>query len=267
MRTKFFLTALALGMASGLLFAGEPGEDSRFRNDRPRHQGESGGHGQRDRQGDRRGRAQRPGMNGGMRAPGAYFGREMLFAERLGLTAEQKTQFVAVLTEDFRSNLELQIQMADAMRKVREIAHDENASSDSIIAANRELGEIRGRMQALRGGLKAKLAAILTPEQKETLGDIRRPARRDDWRPGPRGFWNGGMPPPPPVRHGDWRPGPRDFWNHDAPPPPPARRGDRRDRGGWRPGPHGFWNNDADMQDDDASDDDMDDMDDDDMDM
>ena len=230
MRTKTLLAALALAMVASIGFTGESADQGgRARGDRGRQQSEiSGERGRRnDRVRQHRQRPARRNMHHGMRMQGPGMGM-MFLADRLEMTAEQKAAFVTVLTENFRANLELRFQMSDTVAKIRGLRRSGSASSEDLIAANRQLGEIRGRMEALHSGLRGKLAAIWTPEQQAKIDAIQSTMLQR------RHAWGNGMRPGFGADRDGWRssrPGSdRDGWRSAR---GEGRRGTGRD--GWQP--------------------------------
>lgn len=190
MSKKTLLAALALVLVAGIAVSGEddrrpvrrdgpPPRQGEFREFGPRHQGDGwrrGGPGgwhrgwnQDDRDHGRR-------FGPGRRGPGGEFG--MRFFHVADLTPEQESRIVDIMTDNFRTNLELRLAMRDARQKVFSGPKDDR-SADEIIAANRELGEIRGKIQAQRQTFRNQLNAVLTPEQLQSLDKPRRPDRPD----------------------------------------------------------------------------------------
>ncbi len=133
-----------------------------------------------------------PGMHMGMMGKGMCMHHRML--TDLDLSADQKSKLVDALTKNFRAKMELMMEMADARQNKRDIRFDEDVSHDDIIAANRAMGEARGKMEVQERGLRDEIKSILTPEQWERLDrgprwdrdddDGLRPPR-DGRRPGP----------------------------------------------------------------------------------
>lgn len=240
MRTKALIAVLTLALLSGLTYAGEPGGPRR--SDRSRDERDIGPRSPRD------GRDFGPRHRGWHRGPGPFghrgpgfgpgpmHGFPMPLLERINLTEAQQKQYVDIMTDNYRAGLELRLAMHATMGTMRDQMKNGSPSEDAIISINREMGELRGKMQALAFGLKDKLNAILTPEQKQIADDFR-PARP------PRDF-DGRRP----GRGSDMR-GPRDFG-----PRGPGHHG--RDFGGRH---MRGWDDDADVDADDDSYDDADD--------
>lgn len=235
MRTKTLTLALTLALLSSLALAGEPGrrpDGPGHPGDRPPRELREPGRPSRDDRGPRN-RDGRPGprhggpgfgpmagcfgpgpMMGGhggrFGGPGHGFGP--LFMDELNLSADQIDKIIDVMADSFRDGLKLRVEMRDAMKKARELRRGGNASADDIIAVNRDLGELRGKMEALHAGSRAKVEAVLTPEQIEKVKEFRpRPPRPDRFGPEgprhPRGdrFGPGGW------RHG----GPNQRWDDE----------------------------------------------------
>lgn len=135
-----------------------------------------------------------PGMHMGMMGKGMGMGMHHRMLTDLDLTADQKTKLVDALTKNFRAKMELMMEMADARQNKHDIRFDEDISHDDIIAANRAMGEARGKMEVQERVLRDEIKSILTPEQWERLDrgprwdrdddDGLRPPR-DGRRPGP----------------------------------------------------------------------------------
>lgn len=217
MSKKLLVAALALACVSSLGFAGEGRRPDRPEGGPPEMRREM--RDQRDQRGPRRGpdgrghhgdwmrdRGDRggprhmgmgmgmhfgPGMGMGMRGHGMGFFRD------IELTADQKTKFVDIMTNNYRKTLELRLSFHDAQRKAFDIRKGDTASSDEIIALNRQIGELKGKFEAANRELRDQLKAILTPEQA---------AKLDNFRKGP-----------PSPRYGDRRfGGPRHQWYDDS---------------------------------------------------
>ncbi len=215
MSKKLLIAALALACVGSMGLAGEkdrrpdrPGPDGgpprrEIRDERGprrgpdgrghhgdwmRDRGDRGGPGGPRHMGRGMGKHFGPGMGMGMRGHGMGFFRD------IDLTADQKTKFVDIMTNNYRKTLELRLNMHEAQRKVFDIRKGDTASSDEIIALNRQLGEVRGKLEAANRELRDELKAILTPEQTAKLDNFRKGGPRFGDRKfgGPRHRWYDG---------------------------------------------------------------------------
>lgn len=224
MRNKTLIVALALAVLSGIAFTGEPDHrpDGPGRHgNRPRHEMRYSGPRYHARgpmgRGDRRGpgfgpRHGGPGCGplmgftgmGGMGMGGPGFGP--LFMDELNLSADQTDKIIDLVADSFRDGLKLRVEMRQTMKKAMELRKSDNVSADAVIAINRDLGELRGRMEALRIDLKGKIESVLTPEQVEKMKEFRP-------RPPRPGWFGRDVQRPFPPRHDGFRGyGPQHRW-------------------------------------------------------
>lgn len=141
----------------------------------------------------RPGRGHRFGFDGGM-----HFGMMgPRFMDELELTADQRSKILDAATESFRERLELRWELADAHKKLRELNDADTPDYDAIVAANEELGAVKGKLDVARRKVADRFDSILTAEQREKIEQFREDKRPD--REERRGF-----------RGRDDRPGRRD---------------------------------------------------------
>jgi predicted nucleic acid-binding Zn-ribbon protein len=89
--------------------------------------------------------------------------------DELALDAGQKGKIVDLLTADYKSRLDIRLEIQELYEKLGELRDDPEAASDAIVSANAALGEARGRLEAAARRTAREVRAILTPEQRRTL--------------------------------------------------------------------------------------------------
>lgn len=103
----------------------------------------------------------------------------------LDLTQEQKTKMVDILTENYRSRLLANMELADARKQLFDLYEAEGADHDAIIAANTAIGAAQGKIEVEQRKLRSEIQALLTPEQREKLESMQGPrgmGRRGDFK-------------------------------------------------------------------------------------
>jgi P pilus assembly/Cpx signaling pathway, periplasmic inhibitor/zinc-resistance associated protein len=208
MSKKLLIAALALACVGSLGFAGEnrrpdkpEGGPQMRREMRDQRGGPRWGSDGRGHHGDwMRNRGDRGGPRHMGMGKGSHFGpgmgmrgHGMGFLRDIDLTADQQAKFIDIMTDNYRKTLELRLAAHGAQRKAFDIRKSDAASSEEIIALNRQMGELRGKFEAANRELRDQLKAILTPEQAAKLDDFRngRPSPRfgDKRFGGPRHHW------------------------------------------------------------------------------
>jgi Spy/CpxP family protein refolding chaperone len=90
--------------------------------------------------------------------------------EELALDAGQKGKIIDLLTADYKSRLDIRLEIQELYKKLGELRDDPEAASDAIVSASAALGEARGRLEAAaRRTVREEVRAILTPEQQRML--------------------------------------------------------------------------------------------------
>lgn len=149
------------------------GWGGRGRDDYSRHRGPMG-YGRRMGGDFRGGRGFGGGPGMGM-GTGMGMGPHHRMVTDLDLSADQKAKLVDALTKNYRARMEIMMDMAAVRSDSWDLRRDGEASNDDIVAANRALGEARGRMEVQERTARDEIRGILTPEQRERLD------RRSQW--------------------------------------------------------------------------------------
>ncbi len=116
--------------------------------------------------------------------------------EDLELTAEQQVKILDVATENFRERLQLRWELTAAQDKLRDLREADIADYAAIIAVNEEMGGLRGKLDVAGRKVQEQLDAVLTPEQRGKMEQIRE--EREDERKSRQG---GGRYPERDERH------------------------------------------------------------------
>jgi protein CpxP len=121
--------------------------------------------------------------------------RGTALAEYLGLDAQQKTAW-RQLQQQHRDEMKpLRDEGRDLRQKLRVAVNAEKPDAQAVGEATLALKAHREKMKASRAAFEQKLAALLTPEQKQKLDALQ--AARQFGRRGKRGRWGGAMGPRP----------------------------------------------------------------------
>jgi protein CpxP len=122
------------------------------------------------------------GRHGGDGAgfPGIYSGRML---DRLGVTAEQKTQIQAVLGKHRPETEPLVRQMAAERRTLHRLIRDGAADEKAIRGQAAKLASIESDLAVARARTAKEVRALLTPEQTAKLAEIQaeRERKADRW--------------------------------------------------------------------------------------
>jgi protein CpxP len=100
-------------------------------------------------------------------------------ADRLELTADQKSQIRAVLKAEKDTLASLITQLHDARKSLRETILSKNATEDSIRTASAKVAAVEADMAVERVKLRKQISPILTEEQRAKAAEMA--ARLDDF--------------------------------------------------------------------------------------
>ncbi len=105
---------------------------------------------------------------------GMHFGLfEPRLQEDLGLTAEQKEKIIDVEAKNFRERLRLRWELTEAQAKLRDLSEAEILDYAAIVSVNGELGGLRGKLDVAHRKIREQRDAVLTPEQREKIEEVR----------------------------------------------------------------------------------------------
>jgi Spy/CpxP family protein refolding chaperone len=150
----------------------------------------------------------RQGMMGGMGPMGDFGmmpGPGMLLGplgDDLELTDEQRTKIKGLLEASQPGTDQLRDEMRSNGEQLAKIAPDDKDYDATVATTSRRMGELTTRMIQQRGALRAKVHAVLTPEQKTQLAErktkmLERRNERREWREQRREHLHEGMGPGP----------------------------------------------------------------------
>jgi len=128
---------------------------------------------------------------------GMQQGMQQRMAQQLNLTDKQQEQFKQIhraARDGMQSIRDAMQDNRDAMRKLDPAAKDYMAQVDKLAA---EKGSLVESMVKARASQRAEIAAILTPEQRTRMAELRK-QRQSKWQGdgnSPRGDWGQGRGP------------------------------------------------------------------------
>jgi Spy/CpxP family protein refolding chaperone len=140
------------------------------------------------------------GMGGGMMGHGGYgmgrmgdfgMGPGMMMAYRmmyrLGLSDDQRAKVRKIMEQHHKQMWTVMGDMMDARNKLRDLYDEDQPDPAKVGAAFAEVSKFHRQMLEARVRIRNEIGEVLTPEQREQLGQWRHGA----WRSGPR--QSGGM--------------------------------------------------------------------------
>ena len=116
----------------------------------------------------------KPGMDGDMPHPGKHGMMGIIkMAEVLKLTPEQKKEVALALKDNREQAKPLRMAMKKAFEGLHEVMDKTPGDEAAVRAAVKEVAKAGEEMAVNRGKLKAKIDAILTPEQKTKRDEMK----------------------------------------------------------------------------------------------
>lgn len=100
--------------------------------------------------------------------------------DRLNLSSEQRQQITSIREQDKDQNTRLRDQIKAAQTQLRQLWAG-NASDAQITQQRNQLNALKQQAQELRFQQSLKLRAVLTPDQRQQLEQLRS-ERRQQWR-------------------------------------------------------------------------------------
>jgi len=114
------------------------------------------------------------GMMAGKGHGGMFMGRGMLMMlEKLDLTAQQKPQVAQILKDSMEKANPLREQMKTAFKGLRDVMDKTPGDEAAVRQAAQAIAKAGEDMAVLHGQTKAKIDAILTPEQKAKRDEMK----------------------------------------------------------------------------------------------
>jgi Spy/CpxP family protein refolding chaperone len=107
--------------------------------------------------------------------PGYGFGNKgncPTIGDRLNLTAEQKTKLNELREKHWKDTVSLRNEMQTKRLELRTLWTAPNPDKNKILAKQKELNELRGKMQAKATDYQLEIRKALTPEQAAQLGTM-----------------------------------------------------------------------------------------------
>lgn len=111
------------------------------------------------------------GRHGKMHKRGGMMGARMF--RHLDLTDEQKEQLRAIRTEAREANKDLHMSLRETRRQLGELGLDGNLDSVQLEALAAQQAEIMKKLTIARQQTKVQMHAVLTPEQKSKLVEMK----------------------------------------------------------------------------------------------
>jgi len=93
-------------------------------------------------------------------------------AEKLNLTADQKAQIKAILSDEKDTLMPLIGQLHDARKGLRAAIHAGDANETNVRAAAAKVAAVEGDLAVERMKIYGKIAPILTDEQRRQIADF-----------------------------------------------------------------------------------------------
>ncbi|BAC89628.1 Spy/CpxP family protein refolding chaperone [Gloeobacter violaceus] len=110
------------------------------------------------------------------RYPGKGHGNKMMVYERLNLTSDQRTQIEQIYTSEKQKNAPLKEQMRQ-LRSEYQAAREANDTA-KIESVRERMMVLKPQMQQARTETEQQVAAILTPEQRAQMEQLRAQKQR-----------------------------------------------------------------------------------------
>ena len=143
--------------------------------------------------------AQPRGGAGRFGPPGAGFGpgHGLLYGpvgDRLELTDEQRDQIRGILETQREANLPWHEDMKTLGTQLQEAIDAEPFDEEAVRAVAQQLADVRVELAVSRARAAQEVRSVLTPDQREALGEMRAQRRqlRDSFGGGGRGFYRRG---------------------------------------------------------------------------
>ena len=89
---------------------------------------------------------------------------------QLNLTPEQKTKFAELQEKQWKDTVTLRNEMQTKRLELRTLWSAPNPDKDKILAKQKEMNELRGKLQAKATDFRLETRKILTPEQAAQVG-------------------------------------------------------------------------------------------------
>ncbi len=127
------------------------------------------------------------GMKGDSRGMHGF----MAFADEIELTDDQKSQLEALHLKFQKERIDKQAELKKAQVDLRALKRDDNAAERAVLSQIDVVGDLRTDMQKMQFTHRSEMKAVLTEDQLNKLGNLRKEQREDRRSGRGQGFGHG----------------------------------------------------------------------------